>query len=351
MKKRKATGPHESKKASIDWLALWILFSAWSSLSGWCLAFSGLLNPVAIVLSYALFFGGLFFFRCQLQGEGALMRERIIRSRFWVPKIWLGLALLALIGGIIHTPNNYDYLTYRFPRVLYWTWEQSWYWVSTINERINYSGTGFEWLMVPLFVLFKTDQLFFLINFISYLFLPGLIFSVFSHLGIAKRICWWWMWVFPCGYCYILQAASVGNDSFAAIYFLASLHYLYRATDAPSVRNLTFSALAIALTTGAKASNLPLVLPWLIVLFFHRKGFLDKCRPAIVALVLIVSATVSFLPMAILNIHYTGDFAGDLINRKPVRAHDQLRARPAIRLDQQRQHVVGAVAAHDALRV
>ncbi len=51
-----------------------------------------------------------------------------------------------------------------------------------------------EWMMAPPFLLFKTDRLFFLIDFISYLFLPGLIFSVFNGLGIGKRISWWWMW-------------------------------------------------------------------------------------------------------------------------------------------------------------
>ena len=315
MKEQASKGQPERKSPAFDWLAVWILFSAWSSLSGWCLALSGLLNPVATSLSFALFFGGLFICRSHLTSAGKLTPLRILRSRYWVPKIWLGLTLLALIGGITHTPNNYDYLTYRFPRVLYWTWDHAWYWVPTINNRINYSGPGFEWLMASQFVLLKTDRFFFLINFVSYLFLPGLVFSVFSHLGISKRIAWWWMWVFPCGYCYILQAASTGNDSFAAVYLLASIRYLYRSKDAPSIKNLTLSSLAIALTTGAKASNLPLVLPWLTVLFFHRKGLLEKCRPVTAALILMVSAAVSFLPMALLNIHYTGDFAGDPANR------------------------------------
>jgi len=170
--------------------------------------------------------------------------------------------------------------------------------------------------MVPLFVAFKTDRLFFLINFISYLLLPGLVFSVFSHLGISKRVCWWWMWVFPCGYCYILQAGSVGNDSFAAVYLLASLHYLYQTKDSPSFKSLTLSTLAIALVTGAKASNIPLVLPWLVLLFFHRKYLFEKFRPVTTALVLISAAAISFLPMGLLNIHYTGDFFGDPYNKK-----------------------------------
>ena len=123
------------------------------------------------------------------------------------------------------------------------------------------------------------------------------------------------MWVLPCGYCYVLQAASAGNDCFAAVYFLASLHYLFQAKTSSPVKNLTLSCLAIALMTGAKASNLPLVLPWLTALFFHRRYLLKKIRPMVVARVLMVAAAVSFLPMALLNIHFTGDYSGDPDNR------------------------------------
>ncbi len=163
--------------------------------------------------------------------------------------------------------------------------------------------------MVPLFSLFHTDRLFFLINFIPYLLLPGIIFSVFSHLGISKRISWWWMWVLPCGYCYILQAASVGNDSFATIYLLAALHYLFQRQNFP--RNLALSCLSIALMTGVKASSLPLVLPWLIALFFRREAIFKRIETAPIAITLVAAAAVSFLPTAVLNVHFTGDYAGD----------------------------------------
>jgi hypothetical protein len=317
---------YERKGISFDWLALWILFSAWSSLSGWGLSVVGYLNPAGIAFSYSLFLGGLILFRSHLQVKGGRTGWRMLRSRFLAPKIWLLLAVLALVGGMVYSPNNYDYLTYRFPRVLYWSWDHAWSWVPTVNQRINYSATGFEWLMVPLFIVFKTDRLFFLINFISYLLLPGVIFSIFRHLGISHRISWWWMWILPCGYCYILEAASTGNDTFAALYFLASLHYLFQTKAASSAKNLTLSCLAIALMTGAKASNLPLILPWLTVLFFQRGYLFEKSRPAMLAMVLIVAAAVSFLPMALLNVHFTGDYAGDPTNSGKMKVSNPVSA-------------------------
>jgi hypothetical protein len=305
----------ERKIAPFDWLALWILFSAWASLTGWLLSALGWLNPAGMIVSGLLFAGLLLVFRGSLRREGRGMLSRILRSRNVLPKLWLALVLLALVGGIAYAPTNYDYLSYRFPRVLSWSWNHAWYWIPTNNQRQNYSGVGFEWLMMPLFVLFKTDRLFFLINFLSYLLLPGLVFSVFNSLGISRRISYGWMWILPSGYCYILQAASAGNDSFAAVYFLASLHYLFRATASSAFRNLVLSCLAVALMTEAKATNLPLVLPWLVVLFFHRSLFWEKARSFLLLPVVLAVATVSFLPVALLNIHYTGDYTGDPLNR------------------------------------
>jgi hypothetical protein len=311
MLETEASTPDERKKTSFDWLAVWILLSAWASVSGWLLSAFKFLTPFGTILSWTFFLVLLFLLRPYLRDAHRLSVNRLVRSRYLVPKLWALLALLALIGGIAYPPDNYDYLTYRFTRVLYWDSNHAWRWVPTVNERINFSGTGFEWLMAPLFVVFKTDRLFFLINFIPYLLLPGIIFSVFSRLGISKRISWWWMWVLPCGYCYILQSASVGNDSFATLYLLASLYYLLRLTDSTTTKNLALSCLAIALMTGVKASTLPLVLPWMILVFFQRRYLLEKCRPIMLAIVLVIGVVVSFLPTALLNIHYTGDYSGD----------------------------------------
>jgi hypothetical protein len=249
-----------------------------------------------------------------LTAPAAQARWPVIRFGRLLPRLWLALTLLALVGGILYTPNNYDYLSYRFPRVLNWCWEQKWFWIETTNQRMNYSASLFEWIMVPFFILFQTDRLFFLINFVSYLFFPGLVFSVFRGLGISGRISWWWMWVLPCGYCYILQSTGLGNDSIAAVYLLAALHFLFRFRATGAGRNLVLSTLAAALMTGAKASNLPLLLPWVILLFFTRDRVFRGLRPVVTAIVLLAATGVSFVPLAVLNRIHTGDFFGDPTN-------------------------------------
>ncbi len=82
----------------------------------------------------------------------------------------------------------------------------------------------------------------------------------------------------------------------------------------PPAKNLALSLLAIGLLTGAKASNLPLALPWLILLFLSRESLLKAPRAPILVAVL-AAAAVSFLPVGLLNRYYTGDFFGDPTNQ------------------------------------
>jgi hypothetical protein len=67
------------------------------------------------------------------------------------------------------------------------------------------------------------------------------------------------------------------------------------------------------LLTGAKASNLPLLLPWAILIFVLLP--ILRRQPVMTALVIFLAAVVSFLPTAILNLHYLGDWSGLSIER------------------------------------
>jgi len=305
--------PLERSGRRLDGLALWIFFSCWCVLTGWALSVAGCLNARGYAAAIVPFAALLVLFRSWFwrRAKWASFWSGIIHYRRWPPKLWFALTLLTFVGGLLYHPTNYDYLTYRFPRVLNWCWEQKWYWIATFTSRMNISATGVEWMMTPLFAFFKTDRLFFLLNFLPYLLLPGLVFSVFRGLGVSPRICWWWMWVLPSGYCFILQAAGAANDAAGATYLLASFHYLFATKKSPDPKNPVLSCLALALATGVKASNLPLILPWLIAVGLNRRTFLVSGRPVVIAGTVLVSAAVSFLPMAIINLHFTGDYSGD----------------------------------------
>ena len=302
----------------------WILVSTWASLVGWSLSLGGHLNQtsyawslVFLASALALLCGKTHFLRskaffypiCFLKK----LRENPSKPASWLPLLFGFVAFLALAGGILYPPSNYDALSYRLPRILHWLDAGHWHWIDTPNTRQNYSAPGFEWLMAPLLVFFKTDRLFFLINWISFLLLPSLVFRTFRLTGIPANSCWWWMWLLPLGYGYVLQSGGIGNDAFATVYALASVSFVLSADRKEKFSDLGWAILAVALLTGTKGSNLPLALPWFVAMLLRYRVWISnipKLLPWIA-----VALMISFVPTATLNHKHTGSWSGDPANK------------------------------------
>jgi hypothetical protein len=115
---------------------------------------------------------------------------RACRFRRLFPLGFLILAFLALLGGILYAPSNFDGLAYRTPRVLNWLSTQFWHWIHTPDERMNARACGFEWMTAPLLLFTGSDRLLFLINWFSFLLLPGLLFSFLKAFYVPARVAW-----------------------------------------------------------------------------------------------------------------------------------------------------------------
>jgi len=215
---------------------------------------------------------------------------------------------LVVLGGTLYAPTNYDAMAYRLPRVLHWLADGRWHWIHTDFGRLNNRACGVEWLTAPLMCLTRSDRLLFLINIVSLLLLPGLVFSVFTRLGVRARVAWHWMWLVPTGYCYLLQAGGIANDLFGAVFPLAAVDFALRARRSQKVSEVWFSILAVALVTGSKLSDLPLVLPWLVAVLPSVKMLRHKLIPTFA--VCLVALLASLLPVMIMNTKYSGDWTG-----------------------------------------
>ncbi len=218
------------------------------------------------------------------------------------------LALLAFIGGAFYPPTTHTAMTYRTPRVLHWLAEGHWYWIHTPDYRMNDRCCGFEWVTAPVLLFTRSDRGLFLINFIPFLLMPGLTYSVFTRLGVRPRVAWYWMWLLPTGYNFLVQAGSLGNDTFPTVYALAAVDFGLRAWESRRPADLWYSVLAAALLSGAKASNLPLGLPWAILVFALLPLLTRRLVTSVG--VILLAATVSALPTLILNVRYCGDWSG-----------------------------------------
>jgi len=292
-------------------VTLWIWFCAYLNCVGWILSCLHELNARGYAIALAL---GLALVVIWHRKTSAPVQPRTswpkLRRRFrrGFPLSFLVLALLAFLGGALHAPANYDALAYRTPRVLHWLAAGHWHWIHTEFQRLNTRTAGFEWLTAPLFLFTGTDRLVFLLNVISFLLLPGRIFALLTRLGVRPRTAWYWMWLFPSGYGYALQAGSVVNDMFGALLTLAALEFALRASREKEAAYLWTSLLAAALMTAAKAFNLLLLLPWLLAALPALKLLLR--RPAVSFAVIVFAATASLLPTAVLNWQQCRDWTG-----------------------------------------
>ena len=176
-------------------LRLWIWISVLATLGGWTLSAVHMLNRAGYVI-YVCVLGALLAWGWKTQrwpGLDLAFSAGKVRRRFsrWLPLLFAALAFLVFLGGALHAPTNHAALTYRTPRVLHWLAEGHWYWIHTPNYRMNDRACGFEWLTAPLLLFTKSDRGFFLFNFAAFLLLPGLIYSVFTRLGVRPRVAWY----------------------------------------------------------------------------------------------------------------------------------------------------------------
>jgi len=307
--------PPPSKPSSLPsahlWLAHWILFAASCNVAGWGLSLFQAVN----LLGFTLAIPAIWCLLAQLTGiprprlpDLHFLRRWRVRKNQLLPLGFALLAGLALLGGLLHAPNNYDALNYRMPKVAHWLMAERWEWIPANNNALNTRSSGFEWLTAPMISLLRTDRLIFLFNLTSFLFLPGLFFSLLRHLGASLRTSHAWMWILPTGYCFALQAGSVGNDLPAAMFAMAAFDFGFRWRKNASYSCFTLALASAAMMTAIKPTTLPLLLPFAVVSIGIWKPLL--ARPFASILLIALFALASFLPTAALNFRHCGDWTG-----------------------------------------
>jgi len=292
-------------------ILIWVWFCAYLNCVGWTLSALHQLNAAGYLV--ALLIGFVAFVVWWKQNSRRISPQlswRKLKRRFRrpFPLAFLILAAMAFLGGALYAPSNYDALAYRLPRVLHWLAAGQWQWIHTGFNRLNTRGCGIEWVSAPFIALLRTDRPLFLINIVSFLLLPGLVFSLFTRLGVRRRTAWHWMWLVPTGYCFLLQAGSISNDLFGAVFAMAAVDFALRARQEKKMGDLWLAILAAGLMTAGKAFNILLLLPWALAVLPVLRLLL--LRPLASALILATAVCASLFPTAVLNWQYCGDWTG-----------------------------------------
>ncbi|MDB6017752.1 MAG: hypothetical protein JWR19_2241 [Pedosphaera sp.] len=234
-------------------------------------------------------------------------------ARWWqcrrlLPLIYVLTVALIIISSLLHEPNNFDSLSYRMPKVLYWLDQHRWHWIDAPYEPINYSLPNYEWLTVPLYLITGGFHSAVVINWISFLFLPALFFSLLRVFGASRRVAYDWMWLFPSGYLITMQAGGIGNDLPALTALLAALYCAHRFASSAKGDYLLDALLAAGFCTGMKLSNLPLAAFVLIFLLKDPRRLFAK--PLRLAIATVLGVLVSALIPLLLSLAYSGSILG-----------------------------------------
>lgn len=285
---------------------LWIGTCAWLVLAGWTLSAVGALNRGGYAFASGLGIAVLVWRMRALPAGTLRFRPRRFR-RGWP----LGFAVVfaaVLLGGILYFPANYDALSYRIPRVLHWLAEERWHWIDTEHVRLNTRATDVEWIMAPVLLFLRSERWVWLGNAAMLALLPGLIYSAYTAAGGRRRVAWSLMWLLPSGYVFVVQAGGDSNDLPGAFFALAAVALAFHARRSGRAGDLLISLISLALAIGSKVSNAPLALVWLVAAAPSWR--LAQRSWWLTAGAAVVAAVCSFLPNAILNVRYCGEWSG-----------------------------------------
>lgn len=299
----------------------WLLFCAFCSWAGWtlsafhCLQWGGYAIAFGIGLAGVLVWAGS---TCELRfrrPSRTKLRRRFTRL---CPAIFLIFSVLTFLSGALYPANNYDALAYRAPRVMHWLAAGSWHWIHTAFQRVNTRGCGIEWVSAPIIAFTRSDRLVFLVTFISFCLLPGLLFGCLTRLGVERRVAYAWMWLLPLGSCFLLQAGTLGNDLFAAAFVLTGVYYALRAHQEGGIQHAWLAMLATGLATAVKANGIPLLLVCVVILAGCWRLLIS--RLVMTSVIALLALSCSFAPTALLNYKYCGDWTGGVAEQLEYKA-------------------------------
>jgi hypothetical protein len=138
---------------------------------GWILSLFGALVPLSYEIVLLGFAAGAAVYGVRAYRAGWRLRDlvpaRLTSRRLLLPALFAISAAMLLLKGLLTLPCHDDGMSYRIPRMLNWIYDHRWHWISSEDPRLDILGTVSEWLGLPALLVFRTDRLLFLPNWIS----------------------------------------------------------------------------------------------------------------------------------------------------------------------------------------
>jgi hypothetical protein len=308
---------------------LFLIYAVWANTSGWVLSWLSNLNIKGYIAALIPLFY-LFYKVCRSYLSHNFTLRKSIRKLRWSEISWIVVLAVIIAGALLNRPFGWDACAYRLPRVLRWLESNNWCWLNSADDRQDISALAFEWMIAPLYAIFKNDRPLFLINLIPYICMPRLCWLGSRATGINRQWALASSYLIPLGFCFSLQAGGVQNDGIASFFALMPIALL-NAQCAPWLSKkwkFGISILSICILSGLKLTNLPLAGIIFIWIIWNYRGdillyFTDIKWGAIMV---VLSFLSSVLPISLANIRFTGHWSGDPGNVYRHKANDPLTA-------------------------
>jgi hypothetical protein len=298
---------------SAEWSRFLLRLSVISIALAWLLSSLDLLSRSAYLAGISLGAAGLFrlqkatLFRFRSSFTSVIRTRTLRRARRSLPVFFHLILIGSAIGACLHAPNNFDALSYRMPRLLFWVTEGQWHWIHSPFVALNHTFPNYEWLSTPFYFATGSFRAVVLINLIGFSCLPRLTFGILVRLGCPGRLAWDWMWLLPSAHLIAMQAGGIGNDLAGMVFGMAALSLALNYAAKQNTRDLVDCILAFGVCSGIKTSNVLLFFPiaWILWRRISFRGVRIALPVAVLAGVLVSGA----IPMA-LNHAHTGTILG-----------------------------------------
>lgn len=182
---------------------------------------------------------------------------------FYIISVILGLTFLQ---GFLSAPNTTDSMVYHLPRVMYWIQEHTLYQDIIRNDHDFMAPFG-EYLILHLYLIFNSDKLLFLSQWLAFVVTIVLSYLIAKQLGAKSEVIKPVVLLVATLPVASLQATSTQTDMITTVLLLFSIYFALIFKESPDVKNSILFGFSIGLGILTKATFvLFLIIPFGILL-------------------------------------------------------------------------------------
>ncbi len=174
-------------------------------------------------------------------------------------------SLITLFFVILVPTNSMDALTYKLARIGIWAQQQSLAHFETTSMRQVIFPVNWELMLLWPVIFLKRDYLTVFPAFFSYFGSLAVVSIFLKSLKFSTKRIIWVILVLGSLPVMILESSSIQSDLFIGFLLFCSFYLFYFSVKNRDRKAMIFSAVAYAVTLGAKSTAILFILPFLVV--------------------------------------------------------------------------------------